>query len=251
MLLNLPVSCSFVVIPSRIEFEGAPGRAYAETLTIRNTGDTAEDIHISLCDWTIDREGNVQWLPPGELARTLCPWVSLSAWQFQLEPGESREVEVKLEVQEDPGPGSYWGMIVVSGNPLPLLPEEGQFTMRMHITYGVALYYTNTKSALRAGVISDVRASPGEDGDCIVTFGFDNVGNAILRPHGYILIRDASGADVCRAEVDQFVVLPGKSTKIIKHIEGNLTRGCYLAIVVIDYGGENLVAGQRNFVLEN
>jgi len=237
----------FTVTPPRIEFEGIPGETCIGTFTVINLGDTEEEIQISLFDWTIDTEGIIQQKPPGTLERSLCPWVILSDWQFKLSPRESKDVEVRLEIPDDPAEGSHWGMVVVSGNPVPIEAEGGQFIMRVNVTYGVCLYYTNPVSVTRAGIISDVSlSSDSEDGHAI-RFAFKNTGNTVLRPQGYILIRDASGADVCEINVDEFFVLPGGICKVTEKIEEDLPEGNYLAIVVIDYGGENLVAGQRVF----
>lgn len=241
----------FTVTPPRIEFQGIPGETCTDTITVINLGDTEEEIQLNLFDWTIDAGGILQNLAPATLEQSLCPWVSLSSdWQFKLRAGESREVEVKVEVPDDPGEGSHWGMIVVSGNPVAAEAEEGQFVMRVNVTYGICLYYTNPRSALRSGVISNVNVSSDEEHGRMITFDFTNTGNTFLRPQGYILVRDTSGADVCDIDVEEFFVLPGAKCQVNEKIEETLAAGYYLAIVVIDYGEDNLVAGQRGFEIE-
>ncbi|MGQ9498729.1 MAG: hypothetical protein ACUVSP_10725 [Desulfotomaculales bacterium] len=77
---------------------------------------------------------------------------------------------------------------------------------------------------------------------------FANLGNVLVRLQGRFEVKDArTGKLVTKVDFADLAVLPGGTREIAAEWSGKLDPGTYVAIAIVDYGGRNLVAGQRTF----
>jgi hypothetical protein len=78
---------------------------------------------------------------------------------------------------------------------------------------------------------------------------FKNTGNSYVKPVGYFEIRNLDGEKVYRKDIEQFYVFPAHDKWVTVPIETTLPNGEYVAMAVLDYGGDSLVAGESHFVV--
>jgi hypothetical protein len=79
---------------------------------------------------------------------------------------------------------------------------------------------------------------------------FENTGEGPLRPEGEIELRTVGGEVVGVLDVPAFSVLPGRIRRASVPVELDLTPGEYLAIPILDFGGDYLAGGQARFSVE-
>jgi len=85
-----------------------------------------------------------------------------------------------------------------------------------------------------------------------VGFVVRNLGEWPLRPRGVVEIRDATGRPVTERPIDAFSVLPDREREISVAVAGtDLPPGRYLAVPILDWGGEYLAGTQIDFRVED
>jgi len=173
-------------------------------------------------------------------------WITITPQRFQIEPGQVQEVAFKLDVPVG-AEGVYWGMIFVEGSPRP--QEQAGATVLAIERFGVKVYETVPGTEDLAGNITQVRKTA--DSPLTFEIRFENTGNVQLRPTGKIDIISQNGETVRNIQIEEFPLLPGKVhlLSIADTTEPPLTAGIYRALVTIDYGGDDLAGGTRDFRL--
>ena len=126
----------------------------------------------------------------------------------------------------------YWGMIFVEGSP-PSSRTGGSHSLSDRTLRGEGLLRKTADNPLTF----EIR--------------FENTGNVQLRPTGRIDIISQNGETVRNIRIEEFPLLPGKVRilSVTDTTKPPLTAGIYRALVTIDYGGDDLAGGTRDFHL--
>ncbi len=178
------------------------------------------------------------------VSRSCGDWIAVSPQTFRIAPGDRQTVNFTVDVPADVA-GTYWAMIFVQGAPRPQ-QREGATVLAVE-RFGVKIYETVPGTEIRMGRIDGVRRTDSDPLTFDITF--TNTGNVQLNPQGAITIIAQSGDTVRTIPIEEFPILPDKTRIItIKSDEDMpLTAGYYRALVTIDYGGDNLAGGTRDF----
>ena len=140
-------------------------------------------------------------------------------------------------------------------------PEDAsghQVMIGARLRYAVRFVVNVKRARDVSGEIAGIRVAPSEpdpdaapdaDGKFRVQLLFRNTGNAYVKPIGYVDIRDTDGQSVLQQEIEAFYVFPDRSLWVSVAIDRKLDPGPYLALAVLDYGADNLVAGEVRFTL--
>jgi len=243
-----------------------PGGTAIDTLTIVNSSDVPQTVTIEPVDWVPIGPGAQKYLAPGTLERSVASWMSFWPPQATIEPGGQLEVQVELTAPPT-AEGSYWGMLFVKLGGLSGAGDTGEGSrVGMEVILGVAIYAECGGGEPR-GRIAGFSLTPDPVRQYRFTIEFENTGIRRLRPTGKVDILDANGEPVRELTFPKFVSLPGTVQKIEVPLtrppgealrpgdtpfEGDpqLPPGTYLAIAIIDYGGEALVGAQLPFQIE-
>ncbi len=177
--------------------------------------------------------------------RSNASWISLSHDRLVLQPDESRDVLVTIEMPEDAS-GTFWSMIFVVSQP----QSSDQAGMRVLSIYrtGIKVYVTAFGSDDLSGRVIDVQV--GETDPLILYALFENTGNVELVVTGDVQIVDRTGSVIRTTAIGEFKVLPGAKRIVTVMDSANsnpLPADIYQAIVSFDYGGDNPVVGVRGF----
>ncbi len=247
-LLSPLYAFALTVNPPRLELAVEPGRAIDGIINV--TGDfgqgRAARIRVYLSDWNLKPDGDVSYSLPGKLPRSLCRWLSVAPAEFILPRDHSQAVHYRLKPPEDIT-GSYWGTLMVEYLPDTTSPQGGNRGVGVSIGARVAviIYATAQRGAIRDGRISNVKAE-WEESNLAMSATFDNLGNTVVRLKGRFELRDpVNNRVLAKAPFEEIPVLPGGSREIADTWTGALKPGSYLLVALIDYGGKNIVAGQR------
>jgi len=173
-------------------------------------------------------------------------WITVTPQRFQIEAGQTQDVTFRLDVPVGVE-GVYWGMIFVEGSPRP--QEQAGAAVLAIERFGVKVYETVPGTEDLVGRITQVRKTA--DNPLTFEIRFENMGNVQLRPTGRIDIISQNGETVRNTRIEEFPLLPGKVRilSVTDTTEPPLTAGIYRALVTIDYGGDNLAGGTRDFRL--
>lgn len=173
-------------------------------------------------------------------------WVTLSFPQVTLQPGETRELLVRVDVPPD-AVGTSWNAVFVAAEPKPQPGPGGTQVINIY-RIAVQMYVTAAGTQQISGQLIGVDVL--ETDPLTVAVDFENTGNALAIVSGSVNIVDQSGTTVRTLAVPERYVLPGDHriiTVVDEESTEPLSPGIYQAVALIDYGPDTLTGGVRGF----
>ncbi len=103
--------------------------------------------------------------------------------------------------------------------------------------------------AVADGRVRGLSVGRDPEGRLVAKVAFENTGTTFLRPSGRVEVRDRTGQTVGSTPIEPFRVLPGATRELAVALPEGLAPGVYVALAILDFGAEFLVAGQAGFEL--
>ena len=234
-----PLAAQFAVSPVIVQVARSDGPASA-TIVVENEGEDLMRFRVYSLDFDQDRAGNHVFSEAGQLPESCAERLSFAPDALTIPAGGRATVQVRL----DPGPDrTCWSMLFIES------PSPSRSGVRVNQRIGVKLYGLGSAAGPAGGLTSADAHTDG--GSLEVRFAFHNPGDHPVRPSGGVEIRDALGQVVASAPVHAFSVLPGheREVSVSLPIEG-VRPGRYLAVPMLDFGGDFLAGAQVDFRLE-
>lgn len=253
--LASPTPAKIGVDRLHVNLEITPGQSKTGSFWVIHSGKEPEEVSISLRDWTKDINDTNILSKPGTCPRSLAKWIDFSPITFVLEGGQKQEVTFTITIPEEER-GPHWLMFIVESNSKitrEFESKERKFVFTISMAYGIKIRQTDPEMALDKGRITNMSiivVNPG-DSSFKVKVEFENAGTTFLEPSGRVEFRDEKGEVVDKIDVESFRILPeGKRVLELSYEGEKLSPGEYLALAIIDFGGDYLVAGQRKFEIK-
>jgi len=239
----------FMVRPVYIELFLAPGETQVEMIEIENG--TEKQMPVAIATLDFDKKGDhTQILDVNTLDSSIASWVSFPSPELILGPGELGEFPLSITRPEGDPPRCRWGYLVVE--PLEPLGESGAgipLKVRFLVTIVQFDPLLQDRSAAITGMDAEVE-SLGNDAErrLLLSTRFANTCEAVLKLEIRCEIRDSTGSSVASKKMIDMLALPGRERVFSIEIPvENLPSGEYMALTIIDYGGDNPVGGQWPF----
>lgn len=237
---------SFALRISQLGFYLTVPRGERKEFSLRVGSDEvgATVFNVSLIDWDRNLKGENRWFEKNTIPRSCASWISISPTQFELKKGEVKEITFVIEVPRE-AKGTYWTAIYIKPS-LGASFQKGT-AIQTYIEFKVKIYETPPGTEEKKGKVTGMELLGINPLRMNITF--QNTGNVHLRAQGRVEIRDTRGKIVRKIPIPEFPVLPGaqRLLEISEEKGDSLPPGQYLALGIIDYGGEVLVAGQLIF----
>ena len=194
--------------PARLELEMQPGTETTVVVNLDYHGntETSQPVRIvaSLNDWTIDRNGQVQFERANTLPNSASSWLIYSPAETTVIPGNLHAIRVTISVPKDATPGDHLSALIIEQRPDNIRLNENR--RQMVIRYRMAaVFYIKIPQLSRHGSLESLRAEAKGD-QVIVTPLLKNAGNSVIRPLTSLKVTDSSGASL--AELPQKESLP-------------------------------------------
>jgi hypothetical protein len=160
--------------------------------------------------------------------------------RYTTRPEESRYVVYRID-----HPSSFFAE--GSGvTPVAETTGELQTSINVKVRYGIKVFQ-HDPSATKRGQITGMELLGTRP--LKIKVAFANTGDGVLwQVSGRVEIRDDTGATVRTLEIEEFTVLPGGERELVLEDEGaRLAAGDYIALAIIDFGGDYLVGHQLQF----
>ncbi len=236
-----PADLSLNVSPAKFELQVAAGKDQTIPILVRNTGDNQVHIQVTLGDFLVGRDGNYVFLPPGKGPFSMGSWVDVNPREFDVDAKTFKQVRFTVAVPNG-ATGEYSALVFFTTRP-PRKPGGLSIAERV----ASKLYEIVPNTARFSGEIDDVSAKPDEAGEKY-TIGFHNTGNAHVYLSGRIEVK-SGGQVVDRILMPKDMLVERDGKRIIEAVGKKLAPGSYSALALVDYGGQNLIAGQTTFVV--
>jgi hypothetical protein len=234
-----PRGSGISVAPARFELEMQPG---SETTVVVNldyhsTTENSQPVRIvaSLNDWTIDRDGQVQFEKANTFPNSASPWLIYSPAETTVVPGNLHAIRVTISVPKDATPGDHLTALIIEQRPdnIKLLNENRR---QMVIRYRMAsVFYIKVPQLRRQGSLESLRAEAKAD-QVIVTPLLKNAGNSVIRPLTSLKVTDSSGVAVLELpQRESLPLLGGAELMQPLVVETRLAPGTYNVKYRIDF----------------
>lgn len=224
--------------PARFELEMLPGSETTVVLNLdyKSADDLAKPVRIvaSLNDWTITKDGLVEYFPANTRPNSASPWLIYSPGEASVSPNVPHAIRVTVSVPQNAVAGDHLAALIIEQRPDTLRTADN--SKQIVIRYRLAsVFYIKVGKLTRKGEFGDLIAEARDSG-ITVTPVLRNEGNSVIRPTVSISVLDAEGKPV--ADVPESEILPilgNTETAKPTHIEKQLVAGKYTVKYRIDF----------------
>jgi len=229
---------SMALSPARFELEMKPGTETTVVLNLdyRSADDLTKPARIlaSLSDWTISRDGRVQYFPAGSTPNSASSWLVYSPGEASVTPGTVHQIRVTISVPINAPPGDHLTAVIVEQRPNTLKGTEN--SRQMIVRYRMAsVFYIKVPGLTRKGNFENLYAE-ATDGEITLTPVLRNEGNSVIRPTASVTVEDENGRTVVGLpEVVPIPILGGAETAQPLKIEQQLAPGSYSVKYQVDF----------------
>jgi P pilus assembly chaperone PapD len=241
--------------PARVELEMAPG---AETtlvvdLDYNGTVENSQPMRIvaSLNDWTIQRNGELEFKKANTLPNSASSWLIFSPAETTVIPGQTHAIRVTISVPKDATPGDHLTALIVEQRPdsIKLNQNRRQIVVRYRMA---AVFYIKVPGLTRRGSLENLRVEARSD-SVVVTPTLKNQGNSVVRPRTSVRVTDRAGRLVAELpEQESLPVLSGSELVQPVKIEKVLLPGAYSVRYQVDFqDGNRPTQGVTDLVVGN
>lgn len=236
---NISFAQDFEVAPVLMKFTAEPGQSQTRVLSVRNHANSKQKFTLKLSDYTIDKDGNKKAVPAGSTERSCTNWMTLNPTFFELNPNESAEIDVLMNVPST-GNTSTWGMIIVQA-----VKEKSASQADKEMATGVvivprivALVQQSPKSNTNYnGTIQNLKEITKE-GNVQREFEVEveNTGDKVLDAKVSLALANIMTAEEERFDSEKVTVYPGSTRKITLKLPKAIATGKYALAAILDYG---------------
>ncbi|HKG45436.1 MAG TPA: hypothetical protein VKB02_01820 [Pyrinomonadaceae bacterium] len=237
-----PAGTGISLAPARLELEMQPG---SETTVVVNLdyhtpAENSQPVRIvaSLNDWTIDRNGQVQFERANTLPNSASSWLIYSPAETTVTPGNLHSIRVTISVPKDAAPGDHLTALIVEqrGDNIKLNQNRRQMVIRYRMA---AVFYIKVPQLRRQGSLESLRAEATVD-QVVVTPLLKNSGNSVIRPLASLKVTDSSGVSVAELPQKESLPLLGGAELVQPLVlESRLAPGTYTVKYRVDFQDGN------------
>ena len=226
------------VSPARFELEMKPG---TETTVVVNLDYRAPDnikeparIVASLNDWTITKDGRVEYFRANSRPDSASSWLIYSPGEASVMPGTIHQIRVTISVPADAAPGDHLTALVIEQRPDSL--KQSANLRQMIVRYRMAsVFYIKVANLTKKGLVEDLYAESRSE-HIVVTPTLRNEGNSMVRPVASVKVMDAEGRVVAEVpDIEPLPILAGAALKQPVVIDKILAPGRYTVSYRIDF----------------
>ncbi len=180
--------------PARYELEMPPGTETTVVVNINyhtsRTDAQAFRIVASLNDWTINKDGQVEYFKSGTRPNSASPWMIYSPGEVSVQPGQLHSIRVTISVPKDAAPGDHLAALIVESraDKIKLAQNQRQVLVRYRMA---SMFYIKVPQLTRHGSLQNLQATSNAGG-IIVIPTIKNEGNSVIRPLTSLTITDAA-----------------------------------------------------------
>jgi hypothetical protein len=238
----------FEVAPAKLNFDCEAGQIQTRLMTVRNHSNQKQQFVLILGDMKFDTTNNPK--VPGLNSKSCKDWINLNPSFFDLNPNETREVKVVLQVP--PGESSTRGsMIFVSATEeQTALGADIQMksAVKVRPRIAVKVFQSPKSNTNYKGSISNLKETT-QPKDSVRSFQvkITNPGDKVLDGKIYLILSNVISAKEIKQKPQQINLFPGVSKTMSLYMPKNIPAGKYSLAAILDYGNNsNLEAVQMN-----
>lgn len=218
----------------------------SQTFHAANSGDMPANATISVDDWDRSERGENRYYPLGSLASTCGRHVRVFPSVLRLDARSVQTVQVTVDSADAIPRGCYTILFVETER----AHGPNTFALTYSVRYGVKIYVERDSppigevTAIEVGRLAD--ASAGTDSAArVLNVLYHNAGSRQTQTHGTVEVRRLDNSVASTIAIPEFPTLPGANRRLSVPIP-QLRPGRYVLLALLDYGGQEIAAGQAS-----
>lgn len=259
-LVASPVGAQLSV--DRVDLTLIPRSASGQSavITVTNTTDRQVAAAVYTADWDRDESGANRFYELGSLPQSCGDRVRVFPRTLSLPPNSAQSVQVIAE-GADSLTSTCWAIVFIETR---LPPPAGEARQLSYVLRTGVKVYAVPPGLSGDGLVEDMRvhAAAAPPGGAAATAPmaatapassrhklevvFRNAGATPLLARGTVEIRRPDNSLATTIALDEFPTLPGVRRRLLVDMPV-LSRGRYVALAMIDFGGAEIVAGRLEF----
>ncbi|HSQ32203.1 MAG TPA: hypothetical protein VLN49_20245 [Gemmatimonadaceae bacterium] len=215
-----------------------------QTFHAANTANSPANATIALQDWDRSEGGENRYYPLGTLPSSCGSHVTVLPSVLFIDARSAQTVRVTID-SADAIPRGCYTILFVETPPSTRGPSASG--LAYSVRYGIKLYVEReTPPTGEVTAVSIERRGGGSaesDGGRQLTFAFHNSGGRQTMTHGSVEVRRLDDSVAAKIDVPEFPTLPGATRRLAVPLP-TLPKGRYVLLALLDYGGQEIAAGQ-------
>ena len=252
-----PVAAQFTIDDLELHFTPQSAQPLTRLIPIRSEIDSVQQVRIVVKDWVRDSLGGNVMSDYGAHASSCGARLEVFPLTIQLGANATEFIRVTFSPTAAPDPGC-WAIVLGETVRPPRAPSAtGGASVTITTLIGVKVYvHTPEAKAVGAILSADVeefwerkeRAGQPLDSTFVrqLALRFENTGTAHLRVKSSAEIRDEATTIVAQLAGPEAYMTPGSYRDILVRLP-SLQRGRYVAVLLLDYGADEITAAQIEF----
>jgi len=244
---------SMALAPARFELEMQPGTDRTVVVNVDYKGDVTSTrpmrLFASLNDWTMTRDGQVQFFPAGTRTDSATSWMLYSPGEASVAAGTTHQIRVTISVPPNAVAGDHLAALIIEQRPEDLRSSGN--SRQMVVRYRMAsVFYIKVGGVTRKGDLRDLLAESQPDGIVVRPLLF-NEGNSVVRPTASLSVLNSDGELVADLpEIETLPVLASSESAQTVTIDKRLPSGRYTVKYRVDFQtGQQAIEGVTELVV--
>lgn len=240
--------------PARFELEMQPGTEKTVVVNVDYKGGESSTrpmrLVASLNDWTMTRDGQVQFFPAGTRDGSATSWMLYSPGEASVAAGTTHQIRVTISVPTNAVPGDHLAALIVEQRPEDLRTAAN--SRQMVVRYRMAsVFYIKVGGVTRKGDLRDLLAE-SHAGGIVVKPLLVNDGNSVVRPTASLTVLNTDGQVVAEIpEIETLPVLASSQSAQEVTIDKQLPAGQYTVKYRVDFQtGQQAIEGVTELVVK-
>jgi len=245
---------SVSVSPSRFYYNVSPGNYKSQKLRVTNNGKKPQTFTVNFANFgSAGNQGKTQLDTNKTSDHSLADWMSASPSFFELQAGETKEVELLLQLPNTPEANTVrWAVASVKlarENTGPTEKGENVTGMAIIPTFSflIHLFQTPPNVTYTEVTVEKFYEDTINSNDSIryLVMNTRNIGDAIANCVPYLDMVNLKNGEKRKVTVKGFTILPGGERQIKFIIPNDLSKGNYNILGIVDYGSETDIAAME------
>lgn len=248
------------VAPSSLRFRVKPGKSETKYVTITNDTYFPHKFKMTFSDFGMNNSGGIEQKPIGKIDNEygLTKWITASPNYIELQPGEKKKIAIEVNLPDvDAAYKAAWCILMIDQATekdyiVPPSAKEGNIAMGVIPVFGFGVYIYQNPPNVKINKVEIISFTFNYDkNNRYIHLRAKNVGDGIGFCKSYIEINNMNTGYAERLALKQFNVLPGQEREFEFMLPGNIPKGKYSIMGVLDFGSEEeLEAAEMEITVE-
>ncbi len=247
LFLLSAVICHAVTVENpRQDLYISPGSTAVTKFNVINRSNKEETMKVYQTDYEHKADGSNSFPHPGSHERSNAKWLKFSPEQFTIKPGAMIEINVQVNVPNEPLSGTYWSLLMVeyvnSSSTTAKTGSELESGINVKRRQGVHVRTHVTGTGEKAAKFTNKQLRK-ENGENLFEVDLENTGQVFYRGNFWVELFNQEGYPIRKINLPPRGVYPGCSVRFSAKLTG-VKKGRYTALCVFDTLSNKVFGGK-------